>query len=52
MVSMVNLSTTEYRGLSTDIKPEKDDNGSSFYEMDTGKTYYYDADNEQWVSAD
>lgn len=45
--------TIELRGLSTDAKPEKigDNNignGSLYIEMDTGKIYFYDAENEQW----
>jgi len=53
MVSIVNLEMTEYIGLSTDTKPSDHmSNGSSFYEMDTGKTYYYDADGEEWITAD
>lgn len=47
----------ELRGLSTDEKPimydeEIDsyiDNGSIFIEMDTGKIYFYDLDNEEWL---
>ena len=46
----------ELRGLSTDEKPtvydeEIDsyiDNGSTFIEIDTGKIYFYDLENEQW----
>lgn len=43
----------EFRGLSTDEKPvsldEKDiPNGTMFIEIDTGKMYLYDLDNEQW----
>lgn len=34
---------SEFRGLSTDEKPTDAGNGSSFYEMDTGFTSYYDA---------
>ncbi len=35
---------SEYVGLSTDTKPTTGVcNGSSFYEMDTGFTSYYDA---------
>lgn len=45
--------TVELRGLSTDTKPEKigDNNignGSLYIEMDTGKIYFYDAENKQW----
>lgn len=43
----------ELRGLSTNTKPtetngKKIDNGSTFIEMDTGKIYFYDLENEQW----
>lgn len=43
----------ELRGLADDTKPttfqgRNIDNGSSFLEIDTGKTYYYDLDNEEW----
>lgn len=42
----------EYVGLSTDTKPTGNLNGSSFYEMDTGTTYYFDEDNasEKWIT--
>ena len=44
---------TELRGLSTDTKPteineSKIDNGSVFIEIDTGKVYLYDLENQQW----
>lgn len=43
----------ELRGLSTDEKPTEIndkiiDNGSVFIEIDTGKIYFYDLENEQW----
>lgn len=46
----------ELRGLSTDTKPvvyDEDidtyiDNGSIFIEIDTGKIFMFDLDNEQW----
>lgn len=43
----------EIRGLSTDTKPTvlgtfKADNGSIFIEIDTGKIFMYDLENEQW----
>lgn len=38
----------ELRGLSTDTKPTDADNGCIFIEMDTGKIYFYDAQNKQW----
>lgn len=45
--------TVELRGLSTDEKPTEVnnktiDNGSTFIEIDTGKIYFYDLENEQW----
>lgn len=45
--------SVDLRGLSTDEKPtevsgKKVDNGSMFIEMDTGKVYFYDLENEQW----
>jgi len=46
----------ELRGLSTDEKPTEIndkiiDNGSVFVEIDTGKIYFYDLENEQWKEA-
>ena len=39
----------ELRGLSTDTKPtENIDNGSTYIEIDTGKIYLYDGENQQW----
>lgn len=43
----------ELRGLSSDEKPTeinntKIDNGSIFIEIDTGKIYMFDLENEQW----
>lgn len=43
----------ELRGLSTDEKPKTIknapiENGSTFIEIDTGKFYMYDLENEQW----
>ncbi len=50
-----NYITTELRGLSTDEKPtelndKKIANGSTFIEMDTLKIYFYDAENEEWIT--
>lgn len=37
-------------GLSTDAKPtENVINSSVFVEMDTGKLYFYDQTNEEWL---
>ena len=35
-------------GLSTDDKPTTVGNGSAFVEMDTGKLYFFDAENTTW----
>lgn len=47
------VKSVEFRGLSTDIKPDKIgdkyvNNGAIFVEIDTGKVYLYDAENKQW----
>lgn len=34
--------------LSTDTKPTGVANGSCIIEMDTGKIYFFDAENGQW----
>lgn len=41
----------QYQGLSSDTKPTGADvvNGSRFLEIDTGKTYMYDAAGAQWL---
>jgi len=39
-----------YQGLSTDTKPVDCGSGSSFYELDTGKAWLYDANNENPVT--
>lgn len=49
--------SVELRGLSTDEKPtefngEKIDNGSTFIEIDTGKIFFYDLENEEWKEVD
>ena len=60
MITFTGNSKTEtgykydFEGLSTDSKPTIAQypsmmNGSSFFEMDTKKLYYYDAENAQWV---
>lgn len=48
-----NFILVELRGLSTDEKPTEIDeklvdNGSTFIEIDTGKIYMYDLENEEW----
>lgn len=49
-----NTITAEFRGLSTENKPQKvgaNDvgNGSIFIEMDTSKIYFYDEENTRWL---
>lgn len=46
--------SVDLRGKSTDTKPteingKKIDNGSVYVEMDSGKIYFYDLENEQWL---
>ena len=48
-----NYISGELYGLSSDEKPteigeKKIDNGSKFIEIDTGKVYMYDLENEEW----
>ncbi len=50
------IVSAELRGLSTDTKPTETDgktigNGSTFIEIDTGKIFFYDAENEEWKEA-
>ena len=45
--------SSEFRGLSTDTKPTKAngkdvENGSTFFEINTGKVFMYDAENDNW----
>lgn len=50
MVTIVNKKMGEYRGLSTDSKPVAQvSNGSTFFEMDTGKVYMFNEDSKSWV---
>ena len=49
MVSNINMAM-HYRGLADDDKPVSGvPNGSDFLEMDTGKTWYFDADSGDWL---
>jgi hypothetical protein len=50
------VKALEFRGLSTDTKPTTLDNedianGSVFIEIDTGKIFFYDLENEEWKEA-
>lgn len=40
----------EFQGLSTDTKPTYAPNGSSFFEMDTFKIYFFDKDSGTWIT--
>lgn len=41
---------SEFVGLSTDEKPTGELNGSSFFEIDEGVTYFYDEESKTWVN--
>ena len=43
------LSVGEFYGLSTDTKPTNTANGSTFFEMDTGKMYRYNFAAHTWT---
>lgn len=45
------IRNAEFHGLSTDDKPNDKSigNGSTFYEIDTGDTYRFDKENNQWL---
>ena len=48
MVSNTNM-VMHFRGLEDDDKPDGVPNGSDYLEMDTGKMFYYDAENGTWL---
>ena len=48
MISYGNF--LELNGLSSDEKPTTEHNGCTFYEMDTGKMYIYDAEHKKWLN--
>lgn len=48
MITITNIAIN-YVGLSTDEKPVSAANGSSFLEMDTNTTYYFDAEGQTWL---
>lgn len=49
------IRSAEFHGMSTDAKPTEYvdgapvDNGSIFYEIDTGDTYRFDRENTSWI---
>lgn len=50
ILELIGLSSDESVELATDeFKGYNIDNGSSIFEMDTGKTLYYDLSSEDWI---
>jgi hypothetical protein len=51
MISLYTIYTIQqYEGLSTDTKPTTGiPNGARFFEMDTAKTFMFDADSSTWL---
>lgn len=46
---MRSVDLSDYYGLSTDAKPTANvANGSSFFEMDTGKLYFFSEEDTHW----
>lgn len=50
------VRNADFCGISSDVKPttyanngKVIDNGSKFYEIDTGKTYVFDKENLTWL---
>jgi len=46
---MITRQGTTLFGLSTDTKPEDENNGTCFVEMDTAAVFFYDAENAEWL---
>lgn len=44
-----NPRASEFAGRSIDTKPIDVENGSIYKEIDTGRTYRFDAENKQWM---
>lgn len=52
MVSVItNDKCIKFVGLDTDEKPKNENvgNGSTFYEMNTGKTFMFNVETREWV---
>ena len=50
VISDIPVETAlEFRGLSTDKKPEVTTNGSTFLEIDTGNVFCFDKENGVWI---
>ena len=44
-----NPRASEYTGRSIDTKPNHVENGAIYKEMDTGRVYRYDKENNRWI---
>lgn len=50
VISDIPVETAlEFRGLSTDKKPEVTTNGSTFIEIDTGNVFCFDGEHSTWI---
>jgi len=47
-INGIDYPVETFYGLSSDTKPALAGNGSSFYEMDTGKTYLFSVSDADW----
>lgn len=52
MVTAVDNMQKDFRGKSTDSKPQHVANGATFYEIDTQTLYMFDAESGDWVNQD
>lgn len=43
------IRASAYCGRSIDSKPIHVENGATFKELDTGRIYYYDRENNKWL---
>lgn len=44
-----NPRASEFTGRSIDTKPVDVENGASYIELDTGRVYRYDKENNLWI---
>lgn len=44
-----NPRASEFTGRSIDTKPINVENGASYIELDTGRVYRYDKENNKWI---
>lgn len=44
-----NPRASEFIGRSIDTKPTNVENGASYIELDTGRVYRYDKENNLWI---